>query len=97
MENKLKRTKPSRLDAVITRKIDEGYRIVLPKAFREHLFMEIGESVMLSIEGERIVIEKPTHCCRMCGSSENYDFAIKLCRSCLEKTGTYYIDLKRGK
>ncbi len=96
MENQAKKSEMRCADAVIMRTIDEGYRIVLPKVFREHLFLQIGERVMLSLEGERIMIEKPTRCCRLCGSSEAYDTQIKLCRSCIEKTVAYFVNTKRG-
>ena len=45
---------------MVTKKIDDLGRIVIPKDFRQQLGIEEGESLEISIQDNKIVIEKQT-------------------------------------
>lgn len=45
---------------MITRKIDDFGRIVIPRDIRQQLEIEEGEFLQISISGEKIIIEKQT-------------------------------------
>ncbi len=45
---------------MITKKMDDLGRIVIPKEFRQQLGIEEGESLEISIQDNRIVIERET-------------------------------------
>ncbi len=72
------------LDAKIARTVDEMGRIVLPKLFRKELFINEGEELLVSIEGNKLIVEKMSPFCKMCGATENLDSRIGLCKDCID-------------
>ncbi len=45
---------------MVTRKVDDFGRIVIPRDIRQQLEIEEGEFLQISINGEKIIIEKQT-------------------------------------
>jgi len=71
----------------VARKVDQLGRVVLPVEMRKAMTIEVGDLVMMSAEGDRIVLEKVEQKCVFCGASEPLrEFAKKLvCSSCIDK------------
>lgn len=70
----------------IVRQIDELGRIVLPKELRDILGIKIKDGLEISLNGDRIIIEKFGKSCGICGSSDRLNsFRDKqLCDGCVE-------------
>ncbi|HEX3076699.1 MAG TPA: AbrB/MazE/SpoVT family DNA-binding domain-containing protein, partial [Lachnospiraceae bacterium] len=72
----------------ITRKIDELGRITLPIELRRTLDIEVGQSMEIYVEGERIILTKyqNRNVCK-CGSTENVTniHGVACCQKCLEE------------
>ena len=71
----------------VARKVDQLGRVVLPVEMRKALRIDVGDLVMMSAEGDRIVLEKVEQHCVFCGASEPLlEFSKKLvCSSCVEQ------------
>jgi transcriptional pleiotropic regulator of transition state genes len=72
----------------VARKVDQLGRVVLPVEMRKALGIDVGDLVMMSDEGDRIVLEKVEQRCVFCGSTEQplREFTKKLvCNACVEK------------
>ncbi len=74
----------------IRRKVDDLGRIVIPAGIRRSLNIREGDEVEISVDGERVVLEKPTDLCAFCGSDEGLrEFRNKvICRACLAGLAT---------
>ncbi len=70
---------------MIIRNIDEAGRIVLPVNYRRAIGIEAGEELEMLCEGERIIIRRRLHTCKLCDRAENVDPALKICRECINK------------
>ena len=53
----------------VARKVDQLGRVVLPVEMRKALHIDVGDLVMMSDEGDRIVLEKVEQRCVFCGAS----------------------------
>ena len=71
----------------MARKVDALGRIVLPKELRSLLTIESGDLVAISVDEDRIVLEKVEARCVFCGATtELRDFETKLvCAACVER------------
>jgi len=71
----------------MARKVDALGRVVLPKELRSQLTIEPGDLVDISVDEDRIVLEKVEQRCVFCGSTvELRDFEKKLvCAGCVER------------
>jgi len=71
----------------VARKVDQLGRVVLPVEMRKALRIDVGDLVMMSAEGEHIVLEKVEQHCVFCAGTDGLrDFAHKLvCERCIEK------------
>ena len=71
----------------VARKVDQLGRVVLPVEMRKALQIDVGDLVMMSADGDRIVLEKVEQRCVFCGSSESLQEHLKklVCASCVEK------------
>ena len=71
----------------VARKVDQLGRVVIPVEMRKSLRIDFGDLVMMSAEGERIVLEKVEQRCVFCGSNDQLrDFSRKLvCGVCVGK------------
>lgn len=94
MEPKLQRrgesTGTDAASSGIRRKVDDLGRVVIPAAIRRSLNMTEGDAVEVSVEGERVVLEKPREACVFCGreSETLHHFRARLvCRGCLAALG----------
>ena len=54
----------------VARKVDQLGRVVIPVEMRKALRIDVGDLVMMSAEGERIVLEKVEQRCVFCGSTD---------------------------
>ena len=71
----------------MVRNVDELGRVVIPKEMRKRLGIGNNDPVEISIEGERIVIEKYRMCCHFCSSADGViEFKGRnICRRCIEE------------
>lgn len=69
----------------IVRRVDELGRIVIPMEYRKTLAIHVKDPLSISLEGERIVIERYRESCAICGSETDVR-AIKdrsVCAKCV--------------
>ncbi|HSK22530.1 MAG TPA: AbrB/MazE/SpoVT family DNA-binding domain-containing protein [Egicoccus sp.] len=74
----------------IRRKVDDLGRVVIPAGIRRSLSMREGDTVEVTVEGERVVISRPQDACVFCGREEDdlQGFRGRLvCRDCLGSLG----------
>ena len=72
----------------VARKVDQLGRVVLPVEMRKAFNIAIGDLVMMSAEGDHIVLEKVEQRCVFCGATDPplREFAKKIvCPACVEK------------
>lgn len=74
-------------DTGIIREIDELGRIVIPKELRRSLKLPSGTPLHIKIDGKRIILEKSSGVCALCGAEENIvDFdEYCVCQACIDK------------
>lgn len=70
----------------IVRKVDELGRVVLPKALREVMDINIKDSLEIFTDGNRIILQKYHPACEFCNDVDNivYFGEKRICRSCIE-------------
>lgn len=70
----------------MSRHIDMLGRFVLPKEIRDSLGIACGDSLAISVEGEKIILQRDGKYCIFCGSPLNtVEYRGKtVCRSCIE-------------
>ena len=73
------------MENLAIKKIDDVGRIVLPSEYRKTLGLVSGARVMVSMENNKLVIQPMSPYCKICGSTEDIDKDIPLCKSCLDK------------
>ncbi|MFQ5967391.1 MAG: AbrB/MazE/SpoVT family DNA-binding domain-containing protein [Acidimicrobiia bacterium] len=59
------------MEAGIARKIDDLGRIVIPAETRRLFNIREGDQLIISVEGDSIVLRKLDSTCTFCGSTEN--------------------------
>lgn len=57
-------------DTGIVRRVDDLGRIVIPMELRRTLGINVKDPLSISVEGERIILEKSHDSCVICGSQE---------------------------
>ncbi|HBR03694.1 MAG TPA: AbrB family transcriptional regulator [Ruminiclostridium sp.] len=67
------------------RKIDTLGRVTIPKEMRKKY--AITDETLLSIteQNDKIVIQKAIPTCKLCGSEQDVDESIMVCKRCSEK------------
>jgi AbrB family transcriptional regulator, transcriptional pleiotropic regulator of transition state genes len=73
----------------VVRKIDELGRIVLPSELRRVFGIREGEELEISVDGERVILQKRSDLCLFCGAegpSLEYR-GRRLCESCSRELG----------
>ncbi len=73
----------------VVRKIDELGRIVLPSEIRKVFAIHEGDELDISVEGERIILQKRRDLCTFCGA-ESPTIVYKdrrVCESCAAELG----------
>ena len=58
-------------DTGIVRRVDELGRIVIPMELRRTLGIRVKDPLSISMDGERIIIEKYHEACALCGSEDD--------------------------
>lgn len=71
--------------AVVTRRIDELGRVVLPQDARNSIELSARDEVQISWEEDKIVIKKAHPTCRICGSENELHKNFGICQFCMEK------------
>jgi AbrB family transcriptional regulator, transcriptional pleiotropic regulator of transition state genes len=74
----------------IRRKVDDLGRVVIPAGIRRTLNMREGDTVEVTVDGERVVLSKPRDACVFCGREDDtlQRFRGRLvCRECLGGLG----------
>ncbi len=56
---------------VMLRKLDDMGRLVIPSEIRRAMDIKIGDNVQMSIEGERLILEKFSAGCIFCAGTED--------------------------
>jgi transcriptional pleiotropic regulator of transition state genes len=72
----------------VVRRIDELGRIVLPKALRDTMNLQIKDPVeIFTDDGGRIILQKYHPACEFCSNADNivYFNDKRICRDCIEK------------
>jgi transcriptional pleiotropic regulator of transition state genes len=71
----------------VARKVDQLGRVVLPVEMRKAMRIEVGDLVMMTADGNHIVLAKVEQRCIFCDSAESLrDYEDKLvCASCVER------------
>ena len=71
----------------VARKVDQLGRVVLPVEMRKALRIEVGDLVMMSADGDHIVLNKVEQRCVFCGGGDQLrEFSRKLvCTPCVSR------------
>ncbi len=67
------------------RKLDHMGRIVIPSEYRKITGIEDMAEVRITEQGGKIVIERLAPACKLCGSEENINEEMCVCKNCIEK------------
>lgn len=71
----------------IVRRVDDLGRIVIPMELRRSLGINVKDPMSISVEGERIILEKSKDVCVICGNPEDIK-TVKdrsICAQCVEQ------------
>lgn len=73
----------------IRRKVDDLGRVVIPAGIRRSLSIREGDAVEVHVEGDQVILSKPTDRCVFCGEEEGLEtFREKaVCRGCVAGVG----------
>jgi transcriptional pleiotropic regulator of transition state genes len=73
----------------VVRKIDELGRIVVPSELRRVFGIREGEELEISVDGERIILQKRADVCLFCGAetAEIQYKSRRVCESCAQELG----------
>lgn len=73
----------------VVRKIDELGRIVLPSELRRVFGIREGDELEISVDGEKIILNKRLDLCLFCSSGENLiEYKDRrVCRNCAGELG----------
>ena len=67
----------------IEKQIDELGRVVLPMEIRKKLGLKSKASLIVSMEGETILMTAVENCCALCGTFCDVHKNVRLCASCI--------------
>lgn len=73
-------------DTGIVRRVDDLGRIVIPMELRRTLGIHVKDALSISVEGERIILEKYEESCAICGSESGIT-TVKgrpVCEACIK-------------
>ncbi len=83
---------------IISRKLDETGRIVIPKPFREALSIHEGDDVEILMCDGYIALRKPREVCDFCGGYSTMEFKGKrLCAKCIDEITNCHINFSKNK
>ena len=74
----------------IVRHIDELGRVVIPIEIRKRFAIAEKDPLEISVEGDRIVLAKPSDACVFCGNDEplEYHHGRPVCPGCIRELAT---------
>ncbi len=67
------------------RKLDHMGRIVIPSEYRKKTGIEDLAEVRITEQNGKIIIEKLTPACKICGAEDNINAEMGVCQDCIEK------------
>lgn len=67
------------------RRLDNMNRLVIPADYRRKAGITEMTEVRITEENGRIIIEKLTPACKICGATENLNSEYCVCQECIEK------------
>lgn len=69
----------------IRRKVDDLGRVVIPSTIRKALGLAEGDEVEISLDGERVVLERAQRRCAFCGADDETEVFrdTAVCWSCM--------------
>ncbi len=67
------------------RRLDHMGRIVIPSEYRKKTGIEDLAEVRITEQNGKIIIEKLTPACKICGAEENINAEMGVCHECIEK------------
>ncbi|MBQ8767225.1 MAG: AbrB/MazE/SpoVT family DNA-binding domain-containing protein [Clostridia bacterium] len=67
------------------RKLDHMGRIVIPAEYRKNTGIELCGEVRITENNGKIIIEKLTPECKICGTEENINTEMCICDACIAK------------
>ncbi len=70
---------------MITRKIDDLGRIVLPMDYRKAMGLRESSDVSISFENGVIILRRSVEQCKICGSEKELNSSFGICRHCMER------------
>lgn len=74
-------------DTGIVRRVDDLGRIVIPMELRRTLGIREHDALSISVDGERIVLQKYSAACAICGSESDIQVIRErpVCAGCIEE------------
>lgn len=77
-------------DTGIVRRVDDLGRVVIPMELRRTLGIKVKDPMSISVEGERVILEKYHEACVICGSKDDVvDVKDRpVCAACIEEIKT---------
>lgn len=70
------------------RRLDSMCRLVIPADYRKKTGIHELTEVRITEENGRIIIEKLSPACKICGATGNLNKEISVCADCIEKIKT---------
>lgn len=67
------------------RKVDKMSRIVIPAEYRKKTGINDMTEVRITEYDGKIIIEKLTPLCKICGNAEDVNEDLAVCKNCIEK------------
>lgn len=79
---------------MITRKLDDLGRVVIPKEIRSELEIKEKEKIQIDVNNNCIILKKYQQSCILCGKKERlFNFKTqKVCIKCYEEMGKYLLE-----
>lgn len=71
------------MNLIAERQTDNLGRIVLPQELRIKLDIPGGTVLGIYEDDDKIILQKAVPSCKLCGSTENIDDELALCRECI--------------
>lgn len=74
----------------IRRKVDDLGRVVIPASIRRSLHIREGDEIEVHVDGEHVILAKPTVRCVLCGTEDGDLKQVRerrLCRACIASVG----------
>ena len=67
------------------RRLDHMGRLVIPAEYRKRIGIDVLDEVRITEKDGKIIVEKLTPGCKICGSEENINVKMGICEECIAK------------